>query len=276
MEVTAEFHCALRKLVSPNSASGVHPERVGSSVSQGFRQRAWAAERRPLFYGRASLCALDICSVCSPGSATQAAASRWRSAMACSAPRRSGTGINSRPTTWWLWHDARHDQLRSRQHQCVVPPRHRADHCVLLGLKLHMGDRTLQQTDRTLQQTDRAGATLDIISPDHQSDQPCHDGQLRQRPQLIWLARLFWRDCGPPKGGPLALCTRKSPMSCSYAVVFGNGNIWLLILTWREHLPESRAAKKRGRTIDDCVNANHFLVRVHFRGRVAVDKIFAR
>jgi len=29
---------------------------------------------------------------------------------------------------------------------------------VLLGLKLHMGDRTLQQTDR-------AGATLDIKSP---------------------------------------------------------------------------------------------------------------
>jgi opacity protein-like surface antigen len=32
------------------------------------------------------------------------------------------------------------------------------DHRVLLGLKLYMGDRTLQQTDR-------AGATLDIISP---------------------------------------------------------------------------------------------------------------
>ena len=32
------------------------------------------------------------------------------------------------------------------------------DHRVLLGLKLHMGDRTLQQTDR-------AGATLDIKSP---------------------------------------------------------------------------------------------------------------
>jgi opacity protein-like surface antigen len=32
------------------------------------------------------------------------------------------------------------------------------DHRVLLGLKLHMGDRTLQQTDRT-------GATLDIVSP---------------------------------------------------------------------------------------------------------------
>jgi hypothetical protein len=32
------------------------------------------------------------------------------------------------------------------------------DHRVLLGLKLHMGDRTLQQTDR-------AGATLDITSP---------------------------------------------------------------------------------------------------------------
>ena len=32
------------------------------------------------------------------------------------------------------------------------------DQRVLLGLKLHMGDRTLQQTDR-------AGATLDIMSP---------------------------------------------------------------------------------------------------------------
>jgi len=32
------------------------------------------------------------------------------------------------------------------------------DHRVLLGLKLHLGDRTLQQTDR-------AGATLDIMSP---------------------------------------------------------------------------------------------------------------
>src|SRR5262245_53223710 len=32
------------------------------------------------------------------------------------------------------------------------------DHRVMFGLKLHMGDRTLQQTDR-------AGATLDIISP---------------------------------------------------------------------------------------------------------------
>src|SRR5262245_35968772 len=32
------------------------------------------------------------------------------------------------------------------------------DHRVLLGLKLQMGDRTLQQTDRT-------GATLDIVSP---------------------------------------------------------------------------------------------------------------
>ena len=32
------------------------------------------------------------------------------------------------------------------------------DHRVLLGLKLHMGDRTLQQIDR-------AGATLDIVSP---------------------------------------------------------------------------------------------------------------
>jgi hypothetical protein len=32
------------------------------------------------------------------------------------------------------------------------------DHRVLLGLKLHMGDRSLQQTDR-------AGATLDIMSP---------------------------------------------------------------------------------------------------------------
>jgi hypothetical protein len=32
------------------------------------------------------------------------------------------------------------------------------DHRALIGLKLHMGDRTLQQTDRT-------GATLDIVSP---------------------------------------------------------------------------------------------------------------
>jgi hypothetical protein len=32
------------------------------------------------------------------------------------------------------------------------------DHRVLLGLKLHLGDRTLQQTERT-------GATLDIVSP---------------------------------------------------------------------------------------------------------------
>jgi hypothetical protein len=32
------------------------------------------------------------------------------------------------------------------------------DNRVLFGLKLHMGDRTLQQTDR-------AGATLDILSP---------------------------------------------------------------------------------------------------------------
>ena len=32
------------------------------------------------------------------------------------------------------------------------------DHRVLFGLKLHMGDRTLQQTDR-------AGATLDVVSP---------------------------------------------------------------------------------------------------------------
>jgi hypothetical protein len=32
------------------------------------------------------------------------------------------------------------------------------DHRVLLGLKLHLGDKTLQQTDR-------AGATLDIMSP---------------------------------------------------------------------------------------------------------------
>jgi len=32
------------------------------------------------------------------------------------------------------------------------------DNRVLLGLKLHMGDKTLQQTDRT-------GATLDIVSP---------------------------------------------------------------------------------------------------------------
>jgi hypothetical protein len=32
------------------------------------------------------------------------------------------------------------------------------DHRVLLGLKLHMGDKTLQQADRS-------GATLDIMSP---------------------------------------------------------------------------------------------------------------
>ena len=32
------------------------------------------------------------------------------------------------------------------------------DHRVLVGLKLHMGDRTLQQADRT-------GATLDIVDP---------------------------------------------------------------------------------------------------------------
>jgi hypothetical protein len=32
------------------------------------------------------------------------------------------------------------------------------DQRILLGLKLHMGDKTLQQTDR-------AGATLDIMSP---------------------------------------------------------------------------------------------------------------
>jgi len=32
------------------------------------------------------------------------------------------------------------------------------DNRVLLGLKLHMGDKTLQQTDR-------AGAPLDIVSP---------------------------------------------------------------------------------------------------------------
>jgi hypothetical protein len=40
-----------------------------------------------------------------------------------------------------------------------------ADHRVLLGLKLHMGDRTLQQTDR-------AGATLDIVSPLANSTSP--------------------------------------------------------------------------------------------------------
>jgi hypothetical protein len=39
------------------------------------------------------------------------------------------------------------------------------DHRVLLGLKLHMGDRTLQQTDR-------AGATLDIVSPLANSTSP--------------------------------------------------------------------------------------------------------
>ena len=39
------------------------------------------------------------------------------------------------------------------------------DQRVLLGVKLHMGDKTLQQTDRT-------GATLDIVEPARQSDQP--------------------------------------------------------------------------------------------------------
>src|SRR5262249_5207483 len=43
------------------------------------------------------------------------------------------------------------------------------DHRVLLGLKLHMGDRTLQQTDR-------AGATLDIISPTADRTSPVMTG----------------------------------------------------------------------------------------------------
>jgi hypothetical protein len=43
------------------------------------------------------------------------------------------------------------------------------DHRVLLGLKLHMGDRTLQQTDR-------AGATLDIISPTANPTSPVMTG----------------------------------------------------------------------------------------------------
>jgi hypothetical protein len=43
------------------------------------------------------------------------------------------------------------------------------DDRVLLGLKLHLGDRTLQQTDR-------AGATLDIISPLADSTGPVRNG----------------------------------------------------------------------------------------------------
>ena len=43
------------------------------------------------------------------------------------------------------------------------------DHRVLLGLKLHMVDRTLQQTDR-------AGATLDIISPTANPTSPVMTG----------------------------------------------------------------------------------------------------
>jgi hypothetical protein len=43
------------------------------------------------------------------------------------------------------------------------------DNRVLLGLKLHMGDRTLQQTDR-------AGATLDIISPTANPTSPVMSG----------------------------------------------------------------------------------------------------
>jgi hypothetical protein len=43
------------------------------------------------------------------------------------------------------------------------------DNRVLLGLKLHMGDRTLQQTDR-------AGATLDIISPTANPTSPVMTG----------------------------------------------------------------------------------------------------
>jgi hypothetical protein len=43
------------------------------------------------------------------------------------------------------------------------------DHRVLLGLKLHIGDRTLQQTDR-------AGATLDIISPTANPTSPVMTG----------------------------------------------------------------------------------------------------
>ena len=48
------------------------------------------------------------------------------------------------------------------------------DNRVLLGLKLHMGDRTLQQTDRT-------GATLDIISPLANPTSPVMNG-LSSRP----------------------------------------------------------------------------------------------
>jgi hypothetical protein len=46
------------------------------------------------------------------------------------------------------------------------------DNRVLLGLKLHMGDRTLQQTDR-------AGATLDIISPTANPTSPVMTGATR-------------------------------------------------------------------------------------------------
>jgi hypothetical protein len=46
------------------------------------------------------------------------------------------------------------------------------DNRVLLGLKLHMGDRTLQQTDR-------AGATLDIISPTANPTSPVMTGANR-------------------------------------------------------------------------------------------------
>jgi hypothetical protein len=48
------------------------------------------------------------------------------------------------------------------------------DHRVLLGLKLHMGDRTLQQTDR-------AGATLDIISPTANPTSPVMTGTTAPR-----------------------------------------------------------------------------------------------
>jgi hypothetical protein len=49
------------------------------------------------------------------------------------------------------------------------------DHRVLLGLKLHMGDRTLQQTDR-------AGATLDIMSPLANPTSPLMFGPLPASP----------------------------------------------------------------------------------------------
>jgi hypothetical protein len=49
------------------------------------------------------------------------------------------------------------------------------DHRVLLGLKLHMGDRTLQQTDR-------AGATLDIISPTANPTSPVMTGVAGPQP----------------------------------------------------------------------------------------------